>query len=402
MNKTHLSLALVLSLAGSIACGDANGAGQAAPKKGAEAPAGQDAKHAPTVLATRVEVATIRESSAEIRLVRPGEVESARDVNLAAPMGGLIEKMSLKTGDKVKEGEVIAKVDTRLMSAQAQLAHVEVKDAERELERLRSAGKAIARVRVEQAETRLERAKAQARIASIQSDRTFIRAPFAATVADVIMEKGEVAPPGAMIARLVTLDPAVVNVSVADRDVGNLSVGGDAMVTAGGAAQPTMGKIVRIDPTADLKTRAFKVEVEVPNADERLKPGMIASVDFRQQSESSQLIIPQHFLVTKLDANGVFVVDENDVARWRELQLGSVVRDQVIVESGLKVGDRVVIVGQRALVDGDKLIISREGVCCTDGRVAFPSASVADASAGAQPADAQAENGAEQGEGAKP
>ena len=129
-----------------------------------------------------------------------------------------------------------------------------------------------------------------------------------------------------------------------------------AMVTAGGLAQPVLGKIVRIDPTADLKTRAFKVEVEVSNPDEHLRPGMIATVDFRQKSETSQLIIPQHFLVTKLDANGVFVAAKDDVARWRPLELGSVVRDQVVIKSGLKVGDRVVSLGQRGLVDGDQLI----------------------------------------------
>ncbi len=370
MKKLPTTLTLVLSL-GLAACSDAEGAGDASPKKGAEAAAGQDAKQAPTVLATRVETAVIGESSAEIRLVRPGEVESARDVNLAAPNGGLIETMKLKVGDRVRKGETVAKVDSRLMAANSSLAKVEVKDAERELERLRSMGKAVARVRVDQAETRLERAKAQARIASIQTDRTFIRAPFDGQVADVIMEKGEVAPPGGMIVRLVTLDPAVVSVSVADRDVGNLAVGGSAMVTAGGLAQPVLGKIVRIDPTADLKTRAFKVEVEVANPDEHLRPGMIATVDFRQKSETSQLIIPQHFLVTKLDANGVFVADQDDVARWRPLELGAVVRDQVVIKSGLKVGDRVVSLGQRGLVDGDQLIVSREGECCTDGRVTF-------------------------------
>jgi RND family efflux transporter MFP subunit len=369
-----LSITLASLLLVSAACDGGDGGENGEPKKGAEAKAGQDAKRTPTVIATRVESARIQTSAVEIRLVRPGEVESIRDVNLAAPMGGLVEKLSLEVGDQVDSGDVIAKVDSKLMAAQLQLTRVEVKDAKRELERLESMGKAVARVRVDQAKTRVERAEAQARVAAIQSDRTFVRAPFDATVAAVIMEKGEVAPPGGVLVRLVQLDPALISVSVADRDVGNLEVGGKAMVTAGGAAQPVEGKIVRIDPTADLKTRSFKVEVEVANPEATLKPGMIATVDFRQEASGEQLIIPQHFLVTKMDSNGVFLVDDEDTARWRELSLGAVVRDQVVVESGLEAGDVVVTVGHRGLVDGDKLIVGRQGVCCTDGRIIYDEA----------------------------
>ena len=103
--------------------------------------------------------------------------------------------------------------------------------------------------------------------------------------------------------------------------------------------------------------------------------------------------------MTKLDANGVYVVDGEDTARWRELQLGAVVRDQVIVESGLEVGDRVVTLGQRGLVDGDKLISSREGECCTDGRVTFASANGVAAAVEAPPKAEDA--AAPEGEGGK-
>lgn len=391
---------LVSGLSGTLlltfsACSDAVGAGNGVKEKGVEAAAGQDAKRAPVVGATRVESARIEASSAELRLVRPGEVEAARHANLAAPMGGLIEKMSLEVGDTVIKGQVVAKVDSSLMAAQLQLTRVEVKDAERELDRLESMGKAVARVRVDQARTRLERTKAQARVASIQSDRTFVRAPFTATVAEVLVEKGEVVPPGGVLTRLVVLDPAVISVAVADRDVGSIEIGSRAHVSAGGVAQQIEGRVVRIDPTADLKTRSFQVEVELSNSDRRLKPGMIATVDFRQTASEEQIIIPQYFLVTRLDSNGVFVIDAEKSARWRDLKLGSVVRDQVVVESGLEVGDLVVTLGHRGLVDGDKLIVGREGVCCSNGRVTYQSAKGASAQA---PEEAQVQ--ADQAEGA--
>ena len=164
----------------------------------------------------------------------------------------------------------------------------------------------------------------------------------------------------------------MVTVAVSDRDVGNLEVGGVASLTTGANPSPVEGTIARIYPTADLKTRAFAVEVEVANDDQRFRPGMIATVEFRDSLAKDQIIVPQELLVTKLDQNGVFVVDGDNIARWRPLTLGPVVRDQVIVAAGLKAGDNVVVLGHRGLAEGDPLIIARQGECCTDGRVVFP------------------------------
>jgi hypothetical protein len=67
-------------------------------------------------------------------------------------------------------------------------------------------------------------------------------------------------------------------------------------------------------------------------------------------------------------------VVEDGVAHWRPLDLGQIVRDRILVNTGLSAGERVVILGQRSLEDGDELLVAREGKCCTDGRVVFPQA----------------------------
>jgi membrane fusion protein, multidrug efflux system len=86
--------------------------------------------------------------------------------------------------------------------------------------------------------------------------------------------------------------------------------------------------------------------------------------------EGDRLAIPQHVLVTRLDGNGVFI-EEDSAAKWRPLKLGPVVRGQVIIESGISAGDRVVVTGHRELEDGDPLLVSRSGTCCTNGQIVF-------------------------------
>ena len=367
LHNQFKSALLALAAAGAFGCTSTS---DPAPS-GVDSPAGGAA---PVVLATRVEAASVTPSSAVMHLVRPGEVEPVRESRVAAALGGAVEKVPVDVGDVVRRGAVLARVDTKMQSANLNLIKVELKDARRELERLKSMGKSVATARVDNATTRVERVEAQLRVARINSGRSVIRAPFAGTIAEVRTEEGEVLIPGMMVVRLIQVDPAVVSVSVADRDVGSLRTGGTAFVTAAGLSEGVEGTITRIDPTADENTRTFTVELEVPNPDSALRPGMIANVDFRQTVAGEAMLIPQDFLVTRLDDNGVFVVDEGDIGRWRPLELGNIVRDQVIVTEGLNGGDRVVILGHRGLADGDPLIVAREGVCCTDGRVTFGAA----------------------------
>jgi RND family efflux transporter MFP subunit len=360
--RVHIATLALLLVSGCTTAG-ADTSGERASRS---APASQKLPDARQI---RVEVALVQPSQTRLNLVRPGEVNPSREVHIASAMGGIVEAVGVDEGEFTRKGQLLAQVDTSVHEAQRALAQVEADDARREHTRLLSMGAAIPRQRIDQAKTRLDRAEAQLRLAGLQKQRTRLRSTVPGLVAEVNYEVGEYAPPGGAVARVVQLDPVHVEVSVADRDVNGLSLGGQAQISTSGNPNPVDGKITRIGSTADLKTRTFKVEVEVSNSEQTLRPGMIASVRFTQGARREGIVIPQDFLVTQIDQNGVFVADDDNVARWRPLTLGGVIRDQVVVADGLKPGERVVVVGQRALVDGDPLLIAREGVCCTDGRV---------------------------------
>lgn len=350
-----------------VACG-----GGSEPPEGTAA--GAATKHAPNTSATRVEVATISASQPQLDVVRPGEVEGAREAHLAAALGGFVEAVKVENGATVKQGQPIAYVDSSVHNAQAKLTKIEVDDAKRELARLESLGKSVASARVDAARTRLARAEAQHAMSRTNQARAAVRAPFAGVIVDLQVERGEVVAPGAPIARLIQLTPALVSVAVTDRDVPALRVGAPARVSSSGFAGEVDGTIKRIQPAADLDTRSFTVEVEVPNADKRLLPGMIARVTFSSSRTEKLMLMPQDFLVTQRAGNGVFIVGEGSVARWRPLELGTIYGTQIEVKSGLADGERVVVLGQRALAEGDQLLVTREGHCCENARVVYPHA----------------------------
>lgn len=387
--SAHRARAAALALAlAPLACG---GSKDAPPS----APAGSTPKLAPAASALRVEVATYEGSSGADRLLRPGEVRGARQARLAAALGGFVEAVLARSGATVRQGQPIARIDASTHAAQVALTQVELDDARRELARAEGMAEALPPARLDAARTRVARAEAQLRLARSQESRAVVRAPFAGVLGNLDLEPGEVAAPGQPIATVVVLDPVRVSVSVPGRDVGALRIGGAATVLAVGGGARLEGKIVRVEPAADPSTRTFAVEVEARNPERALLPGMVVQVELARDGVEGALLLPQDILVTRLQDNGVFLVEEGAGgarARWRPVGLGRVIGDQLEILDGLARGDRLVVIGQRALSDGDPVLITRQGRCCRDGRVQYDLAAQAarPAEAGAGPAGAPA------------
>jgi len=328
------------------------------------------AKSPPPSRAVRVEVVELEPSAATLELDLPGEVSGQRDANLAAANGGFVERVRVVEGQVVKKGDSLMSVDSAIYAAQLEQADAQLEQAKIDVGRLEQLGDLGSDAQLAQARTQLRVAQANRSLASARMSRAVVRAPFSGVVATVMMEEGEVASPGTPVARLVQLDPAVVTLSVSDRDVVSLAVGMPVSVTTAANSQRLEGTVQRVSPAADPRTRAFPVEVEVPNPNGALLPGMIARVRADRALAESVMVIPQDWLVTQRERRGVFVTS-GDVATWRDVTLGDVIHDKVVVTEGLSRGDRVVITGHRDLVDGDPLIVSREGRCCTAGRPTF-------------------------------
>lgn len=316
----------------------------------------------------RVEVAKVEPSGAGLTFTFPGEVEGSRDALLAAALGGYVEAVLVKQGDRVKKGTPLLRVDSSIHGARLEQARADHAQAQTDAERVRSMGDAVARAQKEQAETRLRIAEAGLKLAQAQYSRSVVTAPFDGVVAQLGPEVGEVTAPGAPVGRLVQLDPVKVSVSVSDRDISALKVGLPVNITTDSLRDVLAGKVSFVSPAADLRTRSFRAEVETTNPDQKLLPGMIARVQVNAQRDEGAVVIPQDVVVTQMKEVGVFVAD-GTTAKWRPLKLGAIVGQQVVVEEGLSPGERVVVNGHRELADGDLLDVAREGECCKRGRV---------------------------------
>lgn len=328
-----------------------------------EATASQDAaKPTPeenlNARAQRVEVLEIAPRTNTLTLMLPGEVEGARDAFLSSATGGYVEKVLVEQGDAVRKGADLAWVNKSIADAQLSQAQAQLDIAAHDLNVVKAAGESVSRSRKVKAEAQYKIAESNHIMARLQADRSRMRAPFKGVIAAANLERGEVAAPGTPLLRLVHIDTVKVSVSISDRDVQWVKPGVAAQIFLDGGAKALTATVSRVTPAADLETRTFIAEIDVPNTDRSLMPGMMATTKIESTSKGESLVIPQYALLTRREGNGVFVVQDGK-ATWRPLEVRTLMGHELIIDSGIQAGDNVIIKGHRELNHGDDVMVVR-------------------------------------------
>lgn len=343
-------------------------------------------------------VVALRSTAHEIdgALVLRGRSEAAREVEVRAETSGRVTSEPLRKGAMVEAGDLLCELDpgTReieLAEAQARLAEAEsrvpsaeaakaeagarLREAEINLANARrlnqggyqsetaviSAEAALeaATAQVQAAESSMVSARAgieaaQAGVASAQRgiEQLSIRAPFNGLLETDTAELGLLMQPGSPCATIVQLDPVKLVGFVPEVDVDKIRVGAAARgVLASG--QELTGEVRFVSRSADETTRTFRVEVEVPNPELRIRDGQTAEILVESEGGLAHLL-PQSALT--LDDSGRLGVrtvegDDTPVARFVPVEL---VRDtpEGVLVAGLAPQAEVIVVGQEYVTDG--------------------------------------------------
>ncbi len=319
-------------------------------------------------------------SSGEIRTgpAISGTLMPQQAATLRSEISGPIVQTYVEQGQAVKRGQSLARIDDTalrdaLLSAQSAermaklvLANA-TRDAERE-QRLEAAG-AVAPRDVEAAQSALATAQAsmadaQSRLTAAQKqlEKTTFRAPFDGRVSERPVNTGDVVQSGTAIVSVVNPASMRLEGSVPAEQLSTLKIGTPVLFTVNGyGSQTFIGRIDRINPTADPATRQVRVYVTIPNDKSALVGGLFA--DGRVATESRQgIMVP----TSAVDERGISPI----VLRIREgtvervpVQLG--VRDnaldQVELRAGVSVGDTLLASAAQGLAPGTKVRITATG-----------------------------------------
>lgn len=316
-----------------------------------------EAPEAPTTErpAKRVRVESVEAASLNDVLVLPATIEARESTTLATGRPGRVDGISADTGDRVRKGQAIVRINAASAYAelkQAKAAYDSSKAAFERTEKLLSrklstdAAVEVARANFAQTEAALELARANVEYA-------VLRAPHAGFISARNVAVGEYASPGTALVDIVDIDTVKVVVKVPERDIDAIQLGATAEFQVDALAPETFSGVVeRVGVVADRAARTFDVELRAQNPEKRLKPGMLARVRLPRRSLSGVPVVRRDAVVEDLEGPTVFLARNGKAERVR-VELGPVEGDKVAIDAGLNVGDPLIVIGQRMLVNGD-------------------------------------------------
>ncbi len=304
-----------------------------------------------------VELAVVREQSLRYMAERVGSLRALRQVKVFNQEEGLVSAVMVREGDRVRRGQILVRLDDRLLRAELDKAIATLRQAELDAGRLQGlmAKKLVAEEQLNRANTALEVARAEERLLRARLGYMTIHAPFDGKVAQRHVEPGDVAPKHTHLLTLVDPSSLVTEVSVSELILPGLKVGDPADVRIDALGNKTYtGRISRIYPTVDPATRQGRLEVALNPVPPGASPGQFCRVTLHTGARP-HLVMPLAGLQRDGQGEYVFVLDEANTAHRTAVQSGLRFADLVEIRFGVSSGQRVVVRGFLGLNDGQRV-----------------------------------------------
>lgn len=334
-----------------------------------------------------VETGTLKRGKVSAYLTVVGNLIGEQTVAIAPRTGGRLLDVRVKLGDKVRRGQVLAKVEDREIVEQVRAAEASQEVAKATI-RQREADLNVAKLNfdrsknlyerqllakqaLDDAESRhlaavaqldLSQAQLSANAARLEElkinlQHTSVTSPVDGFVASRTVDPGAMVNTNTSIASVVDISRLRLVANVVERDLRMVTAGDTAVVEVDAyPGEKFSGKIARVSPVLDPATRTAAMEVEIPNGDGKLKPGMYARILLTVDEHENALVVPKEAVVDYSSQRGVWVPNDQDRATFVPLKLGIENAEQIEVLGGMNEGTRFVTTGAGAVRNNDQLL----------------------------------------------
>ena len=302
---------------------------------------------------TRVRGRIIR-ASPQLRHLRiRGKTQNKRTVKVRAEIAGSIVERPVERGSRVSAGDLLCRIS--LEDRQASLAESQAALKQARLEhqgRMELLSRGLqSETLVAQAKARLAQAQAELKRSQLNLARLQVKAPFAGIVEDVHQEVGDYVARGAECATIVDLDPMLLVGRVAEKDVLQVKVGGEALGVLSNGARVS-GLVSFVGQQNDPQTRSYPLEVQIPNLDYRLRSGVTTDILIPVTEVMAQKVSPALFALDDAGLIGVRTVNAIGRVEFNPVEIIREDQDGVWV-AGLPEMTTVITVGQELVVPGE-------------------------------------------------
>ncbi|OZG43453.1 efflux transporter periplasmic adaptor subunit [Aeromonas sp. A35_P] len=313
------------------------------------APAGK-----PQPRQVNIRAQTVSQSLAEPSIKLVSKLAANRSVVISPEVTGRIVKIAVRSGQQVKQGDVLIALDAGKQQAELAEQSASVRDESRKLRDMRRlvARGAITTSELEGQEATVAQAQARADAAKYELSLRTLLAPFDGSVSLIDLSEGALVNSGDTLLHLDELAKLRLDLAVPERYLSLLRPG--MAVTATSSAwpdQPFRGVLETLDSRVSNDTQNIKARVIIPNPDGQLRPGMLLNVELSLPPQKMTLI-PAQSVEYAGEQRFVYRLELNGKVKRVPVVLGDTHGEEVWVTEGLKVGDRIVVEGLVNLRDG--------------------------------------------------
>ncbi|PKF63883.1 efflux transporter periplasmic adaptor subunit [Psychromonas sp. psych-6C06] len=305
-----------------------------------------------TVVPIYSELVDYHEVSQQLSLI--GKLQSVQHVSIATEVTGKVSSINVNANQQVKEGQVLFKLDDKKAQATLLEAKAFLVDEQRKLsehERLVKSN-TVTQSALDAQMVQVDIGKARLSARQTELNDHYVKAPFAGTIGLIDFSRGQMVSLGSELMTLDDLSIMQLDLQVPEQYLSQLSIG--MQVAATNRAWPNSlfnGEIVAIDSRINEDTLNLRIRVQFDNKEGRLKPGMMMSANIAFAA-INEPIIPVQAIEYAGTKRFVYRVTSDNKVQRTEVILGGRIKDNVLIESGIEVGERIVVQGLVNMSDG--------------------------------------------------
>lgn len=292
------------------------------------------------------------------------QIHSQRHIQVRALEMGYLEAIQVKEGQSVKQEDLLFTVKPILYKSKLDAENAEARLAQLEFEYTKKLyeDKVVSKQEVALLEAKLAKAQAKAQLAAAELDFATVKAPFDGIIDRLQLQQGSLVQEGEVLTTLSDNSVMWVYFNVPEARyleyMTELSQHKDdlqiELVLADHSKFKQVGKIGAIEADFNNQTGNIKFRADFPNPDRLLRHGQTGTI-LVSRVQNDALVIPQRAVFEVLDKRYVYVVDKDDVAHQREIEVQDELEDVYVLKGGVSIEDKIILEGGRQVRDGDKV-----------------------------------------------
>ncbi|MBS1585220.1 MAG: efflux RND transporter periplasmic adaptor subunit [Bacteroidetes bacterium] len=308
----------------------------------------------------RAEGYIVKPQSFQNSYATTGSLLPNEEVQIHPEVSGRVTKITFTEGLHVEKGQMLLQIYNDDVKAQLQKLRaqkqLQLKIEARQAELLRIGG--ISQQDYETTVTQIKSIDADIAYSEAQLRKTSIYAPFSGKVGIRNVSVGAVITPETVIATLQQTRQLKLDFTLPDQYRHNVDIGTQISFSTSGSLDTFSGKVIAIEPTADVTTRTLKVRALIENAEHKLVAGAFAHVTVPFENKSNALLIPSQAVIPT-DRDKEVAVTRGGKVKMQTIVIGARTNDKVEVIQGLQEGDTVITTGIMQLKDKMPVTITR-------------------------------------------